>query len=47
VAIKIPNFSIPRSSKIILNWDVLFENKPSGNPGYKGKRFANPTALMR
>jgi hypothetical protein len=45
VAIKIPNFSIPRSSKIYPN--VWFENKPSGNPGYKGKRFANPTALMR
>jgi predicted secreted protein len=25
-------FSIPRPSKIYLNWDFWFENIPSGNP---------------
>jgi hypothetical protein len=28
----ITTFSIPRPSKIDPNWDIWFENKPSGNP---------------
>jgi hypothetical protein len=30
-----PRFFIARPSKIYLNWDFWFENKPSGNPGKK------------
>jgi hypothetical protein len=32
MAINIITFSIPRPSKFYQNWDVWFENKPSGNP---------------
>jgi hypothetical protein len=32
----IPNFSIPRPSKIYPNWDFWFESKPSGNPAFSG-----------
>jgi hypothetical protein len=30
---KIPTFSIPIPYKIYPNWDLGFENIPSGNPG--------------
>jgi hypothetical protein len=32
MAINIPILSNIRASKIYLDWDFLFENKPSGNP---------------
>jgi hypothetical protein len=31
-------FSIPRPYKFYQNWDFWFENKPSGNPGWKRKK---------
>jgi hypothetical protein len=34
-----PRFSIARPSKIYPNWDVWFENKPSGNPGQNSDIF--------
>jgi hypothetical protein len=32
MAINIPTSSIARTSKIYPNWDIWFENIPSGNP---------------
>jgi hypothetical protein len=29
-----PEFSVPKPSKTYPNWDLWFENIPSGNPAY-------------
>jgi hypothetical protein len=47
IAIKIPNISIPRPSKIFPNWDFWFENKSSGNPGPESSLQFQNTKMSR